>query len=289
MYLLLPFCIFVACLRTDASADNSHSIMSYAAYAVVRHNMPYMFKIENDKKTLYYFGANHSCDPNDPQYPALEIFWQDFLEATQGQQRIVLVEGNIRGLAATKEDAIMTAGGEGGYITFLAHQHNIPVVCPEPRKSKLIQGLLKEFSIEEVAYMEFAQAAVQASRYREIRGPMFDAETFITGSLVDFTRFFTGCFYEHTFTLEGMKQIHRTLFSQDLNLLDRTFFSKITDPVAGHCVINAVCRMRSILRDEVIVKYIQRKLTANMCLFVVYGATHAVMQENALTNCTSNQ
>lgn len=265
MYSLLLFCFICApCLYADTSAGNLHSIMSYEAYATIRHDIPYIFKIDNGKQLLYYFGANHSCDPKNSQYQALETFWQEFLNATNGQERIVLVEGNTRRLAATKEEAIMSTGGEGSYITFLAAQQNIAVVCPEPRKSRLTRELLQEFSIEEITYMEFAQAALQANRYREIRGPTFDIETYTSDSLVNFSYFFSEYFYELSLTLNDIRQTHCKLFNNELNLLDATFFGKITDPVAEHCIINAVCRTRSMLRDKAIVTYIENKLAANI-------------------------
>lgn len=269
--------------KPHISPSTNRSIMSYEEYATVRHATPYMFKLENNKQRLFYFGANHACDPHDPQYAALETFWQEFLDKTEGRPRIVLVEGNTRRLTTNKEEAITTAGGEGGYITFLAHQENIPVVCPEPQKSRLVRELLKQFTIEEILYRDFAQSALQACRYRQIHGTSFDHEAFIADCLADFSYFFTTCFYARTFTMGTIQEIHHRHFDHELDLYDKTFFATITDPAAQHCIINKICRQASMLRDKAIVDYIRDEITNHKNIFVVYGATHAVMQEEAIS------
>jgi hypothetical protein len=255
--------------------------MSYEQYATKQHETPYIFKLEQHNQILFYFGANHSCDPDDPQYPILERFWQEFLEKIQDTRCVVLVEGNIRKLAATKEEAITTAGGEGGYITFLAHQQDIPVACPEPRKSELIKELLNEFSVEAIAYADFAQAALSACRRHQAQ-KTFKVKTSLIDHLADFSLFFSTCFYERQFNLKTIDQMHHTLFDHDLDLSDEAFFATITDPVADHCVINQICRKKSMLRDRAVVNYIQKLVAQQKNIFIVYGATHAIMQEEAL-------
>lgn len=276
-YILLLSIALQLQAETEASA-----IMPYEEYATVQHEIPYLFKLENNKQHLFYFGANHSCDPNDPQYAALETCWQEFLDKTEGQPRIVLAEGNTRRLTTSKEEAITTAGGEGGYITLLAHQENIPVVCPEPQKSRLVRELLNEFSIEEILYRDFAQSALQACRYRQIY-TCFDHQAFIADHLADFSYFFTLRFYARTFTMDTIQEVHHKHFDHELDLFDETFFARITNPATQYCIINNICRKASILRDRAIVDYIQDEITNHKNLFIVYGATHAVMQEEAIT------
>lgn len=275
-------------LQLQATTEAS-SIMSYEEYATVQHETPYLFKLEKNKQHLFYFGANHSCDPNDPQYLALETYWQEFLDKTEGQPRIVFVEGNTRKLTTNKEDAITTAGGEGGYITFLAHQANVPVVCPEPQKYQLVRELLKEFSIEEILYRDFAQSALQACRYRQARGTSFDHEAFIADRLADFSYFFTLRFYARTFTIDTIHEVHHKHFDHELDLFDETFFARIINPATQYSIINNICRKASMLRDRAIVDYIQDEIANHKNIFVVYGATHAVMQEEAITNVMASQ
>src|SRR3989344_1041153 len=77
---------------------------------------PFTFEIENEKQVLFYFAANHSHDPNNHQYPILREYWERFLKATEGKEKIVLVEGGARPVE-TDEDASIKRGAEASLIT----------------------------------------------------------------------------------------------------------------------------------------------------------------------------
>ena len=251
---------------------STHMIMSYQEYAKIRHDIPYVYKFINQNQTLFYFGANHCCDPENKQYPFLQQEFSDFLEITKGNNCIVLVEGSLRGIAQTKHEAITQQGGEGGLITLLAHQANIPCMCPEPEDEYLHTELLKTFSHDEILYRYFAQICLQFNRYKQA-----------ANSDVTFERFHNG--YRNKFhfaDLDRMKKIHANLFHTEFNPDDKQFFYDITNPVDGATVINLICRVGSILRDQYIVDNISKLLEQGKNIFIVYGATHAVMQENAI-------
>jgi hypothetical protein len=44
---------------------SDYPIMSYEEYAQTKHAEPYIFKLSKLTQHLYYFGANHSCEPNN--------------------------------------------------------------------------------------------------------------------------------------------------------------------------------------------------------------------------------
>src|SRR3989344_2852711 len=88
------------------------------------------FEIANKRQILYYFGANHSPNHDNPQYPTLKEYWNKFLEATENKDRIVLVEGSLRRLIENEEEAIIN-GSEASFITLLAHRADVPVACPD--------------------------------------------------------------------------------------------------------------------------------------------------------------
>ncbi|MFZ2523299.1 MAG: hypothetical protein WAW92_02830 [Minisyncoccia bacterium] len=56
------------------------------------------FEVNNDKQSLFYFGANHSRDINNPQYPSLKEYWNKFLDTTNNKNTIIFVEGGLRKL-----------------------------------------------------------------------------------------------------------------------------------------------------------------------------------------------
>src|SRR3989338_3587471 len=115
---------------------------------------PFVFEIKKSGQALFYFGANHSRDPNNHQYPLLKNYWNNFLLETKGHERILLIEKKLLEVSENEEIAIKT-GSEGRLTTMWAHREGILVACPEPKYSEFLPQLLKQFSIEELAYYEF--------------------------------------------------------------------------------------------------------------------------------------
>ena len=73
---------------------------------------------------------------------------------------------------------------------------------------------------------------------------------------------------------------HDNVRTMDIN--DELFFYNITNPVVTDTIINNVCRQASMLRDQYIIASIDQLIQDGKNIFVVYGATHAVMQEPAI-------
>jgi hypothetical protein len=256
------------------AAKAEYPILSYEEYAILEHTSPYTYTFSKENQHLFYFGANHSCDPKNEQYPQLELFWKQFLDATQKKECIVLIEGNLRKRCASKEEAITSAGGEGGIITFFSHQENIPVICPEPNKEELKTLLLKTFSEDEINYRDFAHRIQQFNRYKQVN-PNLSFDAFYKQ-------------YEEGSPIEKMKALHQIFFNSPFDPNDEDFFYKITNPVTTETVINHVCREASRIRDQQIVDQINTLLKQNKNIFIIYGETHAVMQEQAIRTCFFN-
>lgn len=253
-------------LEAITEKTNYH-ILSYEQYAQKKHAEPYAFSLSKSAHHLYYFGANHSCNPTNEQYPALEKHWNDFLQVTQGKNCVVIIEGSRRRLCKTKDEAITQAAGEGGFMTYVAHKEGIPVICPEPQDETLQQKLLTYFTQDAIIYREFAQAVQQFHRYKK------------NDASLEFESFYQ----RYTLpSLDVMKNIHATLFKSDLDIDDESFFYNITNPVVTDTIINKVCRQASMLRDQYIVASIDQLIQEGKNIFVVYGSTHAVMQELAI-------
>ncbi len=254
--------------------NNSSQIMSYEEYALTRHTFPYTFIVSKEDQYLFYFGANHSCDPQNMQYPVLKKFWDQFVNQMQAQKKecVVLVEGSLRGGPfVSEEDSIINGGGEGGLITFLANKHMIGIECPEPPEEYLYSKLIEKFSQDEIKYKTFAQQVLQFNRHKKT-DPELNFDCFISR------------YKEDQDYLEKMKLIHVTLFNEPFNPHDEMFFYHITNPVETKTVINHVCRQASTMRDAYIVDYIKKLVRQNKNIFIAYGATHSIMQESALRN-----
>lgn len=121
-----------------------------------------------------------------------------------------------------------------------------------------------------------AQGALQGHRALPYR-KHFSLEAYIEN--------YVGMLREHIklpLTLRTIKDIHASLFTQPFNLYDKNFFYRITNPAIKDTRINLMCRKSSIFRDTHIVRYIETLLRAGKNVFVVFGSTHALMQEKTI-------
>lgn len=275
----MRYLFFIVLYALYAQFLMGNDILTYEQYLKLKHPLPYEYVIEHNQNYLFYFGSTHSRNPNDIQYSKLQQFWEGFLQKTQSQNCVVLVEGHLRNLhnSPTAEQAIRRGGAEGGFITFLAQQNNIPVACPEPTNALLFQKLLQKYTVEQLVYTLFAQAVLEWHRIIKMRDDL-PFHIHIQSHLEYIQK-------ELTFQcdLEDMKAFHKQLFNSEFNEHDEMFFYSITNPVVQDTIINNICRDRSILRDRTIVDTIKKLfLKERKNIFVVFGATHAVMQEPAL-------
>ncbi|MDZ4205691.1 MAG: hypothetical protein U1C12_00525, partial [Patescibacteria group bacterium] len=101
---------------------------------------PFTFEIENGRQSLFYFGANHSRDPKNRQYPILKKYWERFLKVTDGKEKIILIEGTLREIPKDEKSAIIR-GAEGNLVTLFAKKESIPVACPDTNYDAFIKKM----------------------------------------------------------------------------------------------------------------------------------------------------
>ena len=85
-----------------------------------------------------------------------------------------------------------------------------------------------------------------------------------------------------------MIKIHKELFGVRFNKHDKLFLRDILDPIGNKCIVNKISLFEgSELRDTYIVKEIERFWKKGKNLFVIYGTSHAVIQEAVIRNFVS--
>jgi len=250
--------------------------MSQEEYSKTKHEVPYIYKIQNKNQFLYYFGEKHSFNPDDAEWIKAKELWNEFVKNTENQKRIVFVEGGVIKAKENEAKAVSEAGGTG-LITFLASKDGVNVYCPEPDRKYERTNLEKSFSKEEIQYYYFARLVAQWWRKQEQR-PEF--EEYINPYLKRDKE--TSGWNDFDFSLDNMKKVHKKLFGIDFDLNDKKFFQDITTPVILKTVINKVCRTCSTMRNEYIVNEILKYWNQGYSIFVEYGASHAVIQEPLL-------
>ncbi len=249
--------------------------MTFNEYNLINHQIPYSFFITKANQYLYYFGANHSYDPKDIQYEMIRVFWKGFLEKTGNKNCLVLVEGGKREVHDSEEEAIHQ-GSEADFITLLASKENMDTFSPEPPEKSKFQELVKHFDKKEIVFYHFARMAYQWNKIPESERPDFN--TYLGNSLRQEQK--DSGWDDFDFSVEHMKKLQKEMFNREFNMLDEMFYYDVINPTTHFSKVNAVSRFEDEgFRDSYILKEIERFWNEGKSLFIVYGASHAVMHQ----------
>lgn len=246
-------------------------LLSYEEYK--EPEVPYLLKLNHPKGKLYFFGEEHSFDPKHAQWSKLTSFWDSFLSETQKVPKVVFVEGGIRRLEATHEEAILKHGGMG-LTTKLAHDAGVAVESPEPPYELEYQELEKQFSHQEIAYYYFARVVHQWLNHGEPR-PEYD--TYLSAYLTR-DKGESG-WTDIEYTPEGLAAVHESLFGTTFNKFDEHFLYTQINPVDSSTRGGQVARASSVVRDTYIANRIVEKLKSGTSVFAHFGCSHVVIQE----------
>src|SRR3989344_3999133 len=256
-------------------------LMPYKKYRALEHSTPYIFHIQKNGQHIFYFGAKHTFNPRDPQYKKITAYWDTFLKVTHKNNCIALIEGGERTVSKTKKQAIRD-GGEMHYIVYLASKNGIKTISPEPLAQYRYKKLLKKFSKKEIAYYDFALVCYQWNRYK--KKPNF--EKYVNRFLESDKR--NSGWKNFDFSLKNMLKIHKETFGTEFDKNNNQFFSDILDPISNKSIINKVSFFEeSGLRDEYIAREIEKFWEKGMNIFVIYGTSHAVIQEAVIRDFVS--
>ncbi len=260
----------------------SDLLMKYEDYSKLEHETPYTFALEKDNQFIYYFGEHHTFDPDDEQFRKNETYWNEFISKTNGENCIALVEGGKRPLYKTRDESILKQGG-AGFLTWLATQENIETFSPEPPAKYVFSELEKHFAKEEIEYYFFARMCYQWNNL--VEKPPFEV---YVGNSLKYDKSESG-WNNFDFSIENMKKITKDMFAIEFDENARDFFYKIINPTTTFSKINEVSRFEDEgFRDTYIVDQIERLWKEGKNIFIVYGASHAVVQEKALKHIVGN-
>lgn len=252
----------------------------------IKKSDPYSYTLENNGQVLFYFGANHSHDSSNHQYPVLEYFWNRFVES-EHTEKVALVEGGLRHLRPTIEESV-EKDGECGWVTHHAHEKKIPVVCPEP-KDKQEQGRLQtKFTQEEIQLYYFVRLVQvwhrkgQSLSFEEFYNQYYGEKyaLFIPKNLPDWSQF--------DFSVAHMKEVHLQVFGREFDETNLGYYKKVVSHARTDFVTNLVSAECSRYRDIAIVTNIINEWKLGKSIFVCFGLSHAVFQEPALRQILLN-
>ena len=250
-------------------------LMTTQEYNSRKWEVPYTYKLSNGRFSLFYFGANHSFDPNNEQYEELNKMWKEYVSMVKKKDEAIIIAegGEIRKVFSDDIEAIKMAS-ETGYINQKAKEDEIEVIGAEPNPSRIIDALLEKFTKDEIAYYYFARDTMQwASMPTETSGKYEDfIEKYLGYTKQNFE------WNDFDFTLENLKSIHTRIFDKEFHPSDKSFFYNIVNPTIESSIINEVARECSFIRNVLITEKILG-FWDKADVFVVYGFSHAVIQK----------
>lgn len=266
--------MFEKITEKNSGGNVAAQLMTYEEYSRNGHPLPYVYEIEDGAQKLTYFGAEHSFDPEDEQVARVKGAWEEFLRKVDRQNAVVFVEGGARDSNEESEAIAIHEDGETGLSTYLANQEHVPVFSPEPNTKEVVDQLKLHFKADEILYYFFARGVAQWHRL----APQPEFDTYLQGLFSDEA---VALGYDPDI-LGELSQTHERLFGKKLDIQDVDHFDQAEDPITITSVSNEVARATSILRDKHIMGEVENKWKEGKSIFIVYGASHAVMQEPAL-------
>jgi hypothetical protein len=255
-------------LVLTASAQTPH-VMSWDAYSRNSYRWPYILNIYTPHGGLFYFGVQHSDDPNDEQFKEIEAFWRQF------DPDVAFYEGPELTVAEkTRNEAIHNAG-ERGLVRYLAGSQ-VAVSSMEPKLAEEVAELLKKYRPEQI------------KTFYVIRNKVFyDGLTYPNETLEQYL--------QDTITQISVEAALKSVRPHSIGELQSTFADNFpdlgsyknvparwVDPAQSETKLNEISRASAEFRDQIIVAKISDAVCKQKRVFAVVGASHVVMQEPAI-------
>jgi len=262
------------------------SIMTAEEYSHTEHATPYIFELQSGDKELRYFGAPHVRDPQNPLFGEIEAAFND------ANPDIVFVEGvNVRGdrdkfnervKAASREEAIEHMG-ESGFILKLGVDKGVEWRSPEPTDEDLYENLLaKGFSKDQIFAWDVFHILPQYNRLMKKEG----FKNYVQGFIDRFKQATNWEGFDYSY--ERAIQLGEQIMGRPIDVENEPDSTDFIDPIPWEekkdkqTILNRIGEQSSLFRDRKIVSDITDALKTHKRVFVVYGASHAAMQEPAL-------
>jgi hypothetical protein len=262
------------------------NIMTAEEYARIEHTTPYVFTLQSGDKELCYFGSPHVCDTKDPLFQEIENAFNKW------NPDVVFVEGvHVQGDPAQFNEKIRSASrekviehmGESGFALKLALEKGVDWISPEPADVDLYNHLTtKGFSKEHIFTWNVFLALPQYNRLMNKEG----FKQYVQGFIDRFKQ--STNWNEFDYSYEHAIKIGEQTLNQSVDVENEPDALDFIDPIPWdnkkekQTVLNQIGKESSLFRDTKILNDIANAFETHKRVFVVYGASHAVMQEPAL-------
>jgi hypothetical protein len=263
-------------------------LMSVDDYEKLKHAKPYTFKITNKDlaKSLFFFGAKHTADPTDSMFIELRKSFEAFkpdlvmVEAAPGPKGLTKNEFN-EGIVQQTIQEVIKRRGEPGFTIRIAVENNIEWFCPEPDRNDEFQYLQDNgFGKEEIqAWALFRNIPI----FNKTRGE----RTFDEFAQSSITSFLEKTGWKLSESVEDVINKGIEMIGEKVDIKNSRDVNKYIFPGKENR-IQKLSRLSWVFRDRTILENISSKLKDYNRIFIVYGASHAVIQEPALRYLVSS-
>lgn len=226
---------------------------------------------------MFYFGSEHKKDPAHTQFVTLHEEWKKFLNKVQNKKSIVIYEGNVNENSLSSLEVSIEQFGESGAIVYWAREVNIPYFRPEPTIGDESKKLLEEYSKQEVVYFYMMRAIASWRRSSAPEGFNEYIKRIVQRNIKELG------WPDFDFSFEStVANTHKKIFDKEFDIEDKNFIMRVANPMYNLSNINEIARKSSQVRNVAILNCIEGCWEKGYSIFVVYGASHAVMQEHAI-------
>lgn len=240
----------------------------------------YVFKLKNDKKEIVYFGSSHINDPEDPLFENIK---EEFEKA---KPDMVYIEGwasinnkkdSIRNKMRKVSYLDMKLKSESHYVLKLAVEAGADFESPEPDfYQELLYQLDNGFSKKDIFSYYIYRVIDQYGRQHKDRS-IKDCKKYLEP-------YFSEFYQESKWSTEEINLFKKEILDE-LDVEDLEKHHVQVDPTSWEeneqTIINEVASNSTRFRDRYIFERIFEGLKKYNKIFVVYGSSHAVMQEPA--------
>lgn len=248
---------------------------------------PYCFTLKNKGKEVYFFGTTHISDPSDPMFEKIKSQFDSFkpdIVYIEGipPARFELFEKGIDGWS----DTDLKKRGEPSYVAGLVHEERknrpIGLESPEPSSLEQIAYLEKKgFERKDIFRYHFLAHVAQFLRRTKGTEDAKNKDAFL--NYIKNIRFMLTSESLGWPEEEVKKYKDEEVTNLDLN--NGEVYTRAVDPMPwknkARSITNEISEASGRIRDEYIIERVAEGMKTYSRLLIVYGYSHAVVDEPA--------
>ena len=258
-------------LILDTDGHNHHEFWETADESSL-----YSFEAESGEKKVFFFGAHHENDPENPMFDQIRETFQ------KQSPDLVLVEGYPEINSAkeeiaetypdTSEEKLIRSDDERGLALKLAVDSEIDFDSPEPTREAEVDYIFsQEHTVKDIL------------SYYTLRGldryPKMSLD-----ELLEKRKYVKRAYRPSNISEAEMVKLYEEIIKEN-HPIDPDYIRSIQSPMkteGQENSINKVAKDVSLFRNKTILKKLQESLKTHENVLIVYGNSHALVLEKAI-------